>query len=315
MARRWKRWFGAAAGLGARRPLIAGAALLAAVIVAAQWLLSVLKAWQGGAEPLVSQLIPLAILPISWFLIARGFALSAKRAVMAWLPQLAVAGAGTVLLLGLNTWVGETYGNSTNSMAPTVLGPHLTAPCPSCGSPAYGSVTPFVEPEGTLMICSRELQPCRVVDPPPQVGPSDRILVNKLLAPRRWDLMVFRYPEDPEIIYVKRVVGLPGEQVMIRDGAVWIDGQRQQPPAEIAEVAYLDELPGHRDRLHGAEGNPAQLGDDEYFVLGDFSAASSDSRVWIEGAPGHPPYAVPRSHLVGVVTHIYWPISRWRAFK
>ena len=60
---------------------------------------------------------------------------------------------------------------------------------------------------------------------------GDRILVCKLIAPRRWDLMVFRYPEDPTVNYVKRLVGLPGEKLAIRDGAVWINDAKIDPPA------------------------------------------------------------------------------------
>ena len=60
---------------------------------------------------------------------------------------------------------------------------------------------------------------------------------------------------------------------------------------------------------------PAKLGDDEYFVLGDFSPQAKDSRLWREGAPGHTPYAVPASHIRGVVTHIYWPPKRWRILR
>ena len=48
-------------------------------------------------------------------------------------------------------------------------------------------------------------------------------------------------------------------------------------------------------------------------MLGDFSAGM-DSRSG-RGAPGHPPYAVPESYLIGVVTHIYWPPSRWRVLR
>ena len=64
--------------------------------------------------------------------------------------------------------------------------------------------------------------------------------------------------------------------------------------------------------MWGTEQNPAQLGPGEYVVLGDFSERSPDSRTWTAGAEGHPPYAVPESNITGVVTHIYWPLDRWR---
>ncbi len=72
---------------------------------------------------------------------------------------------------------------------------------------------------------------------------------------------------------------------------------------------------GPRQGYWGSPTRPAQLADDEYYVLGDFSVASADSRLWHSGAPNHHPYAVPAANLVGVVTHIYWPVSRWRSFR
>ncbi|MEX0793250.1 MAG: S26 family signal peptidase, partial [Pirellulaceae bacterium] len=67
--------------------------------------------------------------------------------------------------------------------------------------------------------------------------------------------------------------------------------------------------------LAGTSDSPAELGPDEYFMLGDFSCQSLDSRSWERGAEGHPSYAVPESHLIGVVTHTYWPVNRWRSFR
>ena len=67
---------------------------------------------------------------------------------------------------------------------------------------------------------------------------GDRILVCKLIEPRRWDLMVFRFPDDPSLNYVKRLVGLPGEKLEIRDGAVWINDEKIEPPASVAGIQY-----------------------------------------------------------------------------
>jgi hypothetical protein len=96
---------------------------------------------------------------------------------------------------------------------------------------------------------------------------------------------------------------------------VWIDGKKQTPPDSCQGIEYLDRLGKWPDDLWGSAAKPAKLGSDEYFVLGDFSACAKDSRLWQQGAPGHPPYAVPASYIVGVVTHIYWPPSRCRALR
>ena len=105
---------------------------------------------------------------------------------------------------------------------------------------------------------------------------------------------------------------------MIRDGAVWADGQRSEPPESLRGIEYFADAEGTPlppdMKMWGHESRPALLGDDECFVLGDFPARSKDSRLY-EGAPGHPPYAVPEDYIEGVVTHIYWPPSRWRTFR
>ncbi len=117
--------------------------------------------------------------------------------------------------------------------------------------------------------------------------------------------------------YVKRLVGLPGEEVFIKDGSVWINGQRLESPESLQGLRYVTDFPQLPNQMTvwGTPDRPAKLGEGEYFVLGDFSQQSADSRLWQSGAPGHPSYAVPESNLIGVVTHIYWPPNRWRILR
>jgi len=214
-------------------------------------------------------------------------------------------------------FVYESFYVPTNSMAPTVLGEHLTAACPRCGAPAYGATGEMRGRKSgpVLMVCSQELKSVSVESPPNKSASGDRLLACKLLEPRRWDLIVFRTPQDPTGVYTKRVVGMPGEKLAIHDGAVWINGERMQPPEPIQNILFESTINVSGNKVSGAGSEPVELGPDEYFVLGDFVDGAFDSRFWQQGAPGHPPYAVPASHVVGVVINIYWPISRWTSFR
>jgi signal peptidase I len=219
-------------------------------------------------------------------------------------PVFAVAAA-----VFLKIFIAEAFIISSNSMAPTILGPHWEAPCPSCGSPCFATPEPGHRGP-VLMICESDRRSYRVANPSDAVYSGDRLLVNKLATPARWDVIAFRHPEAPERIHCSRLVGLPGETVKIHDGVVWIDGRKQRPPKGCKGIEYLDDVEGWPDKIWGTDATPAKLGVDEYFVLGDFSARARDSRLWQHGAPGHPPYAVPGSNIVGVAEFIYWPLSR-----
>jgi signal peptidase I len=213
----------------------------------------------------------------------------------------------------------ESFVVPANSMAPTILGEHVEAPCPNCGAPAYGlpprGANASLPPEGLRMICSRELRTVFVKNPPATTYPGDRITVCKQLTPQRWDLIAFRTPQDPSVTYVKRLVGLPTEQVAIHDGSVWVNDNKVDPPNPIHNIRYEPTIPNHGENISGPGSVPVTLANDEYYVLGDFQDASSDSRLWEKGAPGHPPYAVPAENIIGVVTNIYWPPSRWTSFR
>lgn len=229
---------------------------------------------------------------------------------------------GVAFLVGLyiRLYVAEPFVNTANNMAPTLLGEHVVGVCPECGAPLVGS--PIDEssqfnrgPHG--MICEN-FHISKIEDVDDEVLPADRVLVNKLLTPQRWDVVVFRFPQDPSALYMKRLIGLPGETITIEDGAIVVDGERLTPPEHLEGLeywSYYDERQRPGEETWGHPDRPAVLGEGEYFVLGDFTARSNDSRHWQVGALGHPPYAVPESHLYGVVTHIYWPLSRWRVLR
>ncbi len=102
--------------------------------------------------------------------------------------------------------------------------------------------------------------------------PGDRIigfrLAYLLQEPDRGDIIIFRFPDDESQVFIKRVIGLPGETVRIVDGRVYIDGS-DTPLDEI----YLKEAP------QGSFG-PYEVPKDSYFVMGDNRNHSHDSRFW-----------------------------------
>jgi signal peptidase I len=107
---------------------------------------------------------------------------------------------------------------------------------------------------------------------------EDYILIDKLSyrlhPPTRFDVIVFKYPYDTTEYYIKRIIGLPGETVEIRDSKVIIHNDAHPEGITLDEVSYL--LPAQR--TSGIE--PKKLTSDQYFVLGDNRPQSSDSRFW-----------------------------------
>jgi len=95
--------------------------------------------------------------------------------------------------------------------------------------------------------------------------------------PRRGDVVIFRYPGKPSISYIKRVIGLPGEKVIIEDNQVKIINSTH-PEGEVIKEDYLPSytltMPSESKKLEST------LGEGEYFVMGDNRQHSSDSREW-----------------------------------
>jgi signal peptidase I len=175
-------------------------------------------------------------------------------------------------------------------------------------------VEPFRIPSGSMM---------------PTLLVGDFILVNKFAygirlpvantkiieidEPERGDVVVFRYPKDPSVDYIKRVVGLPGDTIRYANKVIYVNGQ---PAGQVPAGVYLGK--GSGVSMSGASKRREQLGDlqhdilvmprtpgvegeyvvgeDEYFVMGDNRDNSNDSRYW---------GTVPEENLVGKAFRIW----------
>lgn len=103
----------------------------------------------------------------------------------------------------------------------------------------------------------------------PLLEPQDVVLMDRLAydfgSPDRFDVVV--YKREDQKMNVKRVIGLPGETVQIKNSAVYIDGERLSEPEGLGRIS-----------LGGLAENPIKLGEEEYFLLGDNRDSSEDSR-------------------------------------
>jgi signal peptidase I len=170
---------------------------------------------------------------------------------------------------------------------------------------------PFVIPSGSMV---------------PNLLIHDHILVNKSsmglkwpftdtwmvrwAEPKRSDIIVFKYPENPNVYYIKRLIGLPGDKIDIVGGHITVNGQAwvTNPAAHQADdelgFAYFLENSGnesHRIRFYegdaGAEDKSHfEVPAESYFFMGDNRDQSSDSRVW---------GFVPHKNLVGHASYIW----------
>jgi len=130
----------------------------------------------------------------------------------------------------------------------------------------------------------------------PHLYTGERVLANKLAyhlaSPKRGDIVIFDYPKDTRQVYVKRVIGLPGETVAIQDGCVSING-RPLPEPYKAFAAHGD---------MSAQAIPPG----QYFVMGDNRDVSDDSRYWGD---------LPRHDIIGRAVACYWPPARCQVLR
>ena len=129
---------------------------------------------------------------------------------------------------------------------------------------------------------------------------GDRVVGNRLSYltkdPERYDVIIFKYPDDESQLFIKRIIGLPGETVEIRDGHIYIDGSSE--PLEDVET---------KEYMVGNYG-PYTVPEGCYFVMGDNRNDSKDSRYWIN------PY-VSKDKILGKAVFRYWPITEMKTIK
>jgi signal peptidase I len=191
-----------------------------------------------------------------------------KSVVREYFESLVIA---VVLALFIRTFVVQAFKIPTGSMEPNLLiGDHLLV-----NKFVFGPHLSTIEP--TLL-------------------PMQEI--------ERQEVIVFKYPEEPERDFIKRVIGLPGEQIEVRHKRVYVNGQLldepyahylEQPPPVPHEVEPGDRLPSTGDPRDNY--GPVTVPPKHYFVMGDNRDNSQDSRYW---------GFLPRDYVKGRALVIYW---------
>lgn len=137
------------------------------------------------------------------------------------------------------------------------------------------------------------------INAPLRLLPGQETLPQRIIypfhQPHRGDIVVFEYPRDVSKDYIKRVIGLPGETVEFRDGAVFVNG------VELQE-SYLEGAKTYCVGGASCQQGPVEVPEGTIFVMGDNRANSSDSREW---------NALPLDRVVGQAWVIYYPVSDW----
>ncbi|MEM1355693.1 MAG: signal peptidase I [Planctomycetota bacterium] len=205
-----------------------------------------------------------------------------------------------ILAFMFRAFVVEAFIIPTGSMAPTLLGAHVSVTCPCCGYAFDVSLSPEHK-QGQVLGGSGDpvevaCPMCRypvVIAPGSRVSAGDRILVDKFIYtfqdPRRWDVIVFKNPQgssefsgsassqETRTNYIKRLVGLPGERVILLDGNIYVASEDDPDSFRIARKTDPQANP-HWDKIQRAVWQP---------IYHSQYAPLTDARAW-DGAQGDP---------------------------
>jgi len=186
-----------------------------------------------------------------------------KHIVKEWAQSLIIA---LLLAVVIRIFVVEPYKIPTGSMRTTLM-------------------------EGDIILVNKFIYGARI--------PFTGLRLPGLRKPERGDVIVFIYPVDKKKNFVKRLIGLPGDALEIKDGSVYVNG------SPLAGAVFNKRYYYNRGPF-GKDGETIIVPKDSYFVLGDNSANSQDSRYW---------GFVPAKNLVGRAILIYFPPKRIRMIK
>ncbi len=125
----------------------------------------------------------------------------------------------------------------------------------------------------------------------PNFHEGERILVNKVVynfhEPERGDVIILHPPFNPDLVYIKRVIALPGDTVEVKNEAVYVNGTRLDEPYAVTPTYTYPET---------------KIPEDEYFVLGDNRNNANDS---------HRGWTVSGEDIIGKAWIIFWPPGDW----
>jgi len=186
-----------------------------------------------------------------------------KAIIKEWVESILIA---FILAMFIRTFVIQAFKIPTGSMRPTLL-------------------------EGDIILVNKFLYGAKI--------PFTDLRLPKVREPKRGDVVVFIYPEDPKKDFIKRLIAFGGETVEIKNGTVYINDKPLTSPIFNQRYYY------NRGDF-AAENEKIVVPENTYFVLGDNSASSQDSRYW---------GFVPKNNFLGEAILIYWPPQRIRIIK
>ena len=133
-------------------------------------------------------------------------------------------------------------------------------------SAIINAVIPSGSMENTIMTGDRLIGNRLAYEINLQIG--DKQICKKLSDPKRFDIIIFKYPDDESILYIKRIIGLPGETVEVKSGNVYINNSKQPLDASFTTKKTIGNF------------GPYTVPEGSYFVMGDNRNDSNDSRFW-----------------------------------